>query len=170
MLRLLLMEGFSMMRWITRLAAIGLAAALIGFLWSRANSDFEDEDFDEEIPIEFDVPLESGSTGAPAAINDADTGDGPGANLDGAASGASSAPPTAASPAAVAEPEQDDLTLIRGIGPAFQKRLNDVGIMTFKQLANADPQSLEAGGIEGVGVDLPSWIEQARTLAAGSAG
>ena len=37
--------------------------------------------------------------------------------------------------------------------------------MTFKQLANADPQSLEAGGIEGVGVDLPSWIEQARTLA-----
>ena len=73
-----------MMRWITRLAAIGLAAALIGFLWSRANSDFEDEDFDEEIPIEFDVPLESASAGAgaPAAINDADTGDGPGANLD----------------------------------------------------------------------------------------
>ena len=161
-----------MMRWITRLAAIGLAAALIGFLWSRANSDFEDEDFDEEIPIEFDVPLESASAGAgaPAAINDADTGDGPGANFDGAASGASSAPSTDAAPATVAEPEQDDLTLIRGIGPAFQKRLNDAGIMTFNQLANADPQSLEAGGIEGVGVDLPSWIEQARTLAAGSAG
>ena len=161
-----------MMRWITRLAAIGLAAALIGFLWSRANSDFEDEDFDEEIPIEFDVPLESASAGAgaPAAINDADTGDGPGANLDGAASGASSTPSTAAAPAAVAEPEQDDLTLIRGVGPAFQKRLNDAGIMTFKQLADADPQSLEAGGIEGVGVDLPSWIEQARTLAGGSAG
>src|SRR6476469_1413055 len=85
--RYLLMEGFSMMRWITRLAAIGLAAALIGFLWSRANSDFEDEDFDEEIPIEFDVPLESApaGAGAPAAINDADTGDGPGANFDGAA-------------------------------------------------------------------------------------
>ena len=161
-----------MMRWITRLAAIGLAAALIGFLWSRANSDFEDEDFDEEIPIEFDVPLESASAGAaaPAAINDADTGDGPGANLDGAASDASSAPAGDAAPAAGAEPAHDDLTLIRGIGPAFQKRLNDAGIMTFEQLANADPQSLEAGGIEGVGVDLPSWIEQARALATGSAG
>jgi predicted flap endonuclease-1-like 5' DNA nuclease/nitrogen fixation-related uncharacterized protein len=161
------MEGVSMMRWIIRLAAVGLAAALIGFLWSRANSDFEDEDFDEEIPLEFDVPLETGAAGAPAAVNDADTGEGPGANLDGAASGAASA---AAGDAASAdgESDQDDLTLIRGIGPAFQKRLNDVGITTFSQLANADPQRLEADGIEGVGVDLSSWIEQARTLAAGS--
>src|SRR6476661_11267705 len=110
--RYLLMEGFSMMRWITRLAAIGLAAALIGFLWSRANSDFEDEGFDEEIPIEFDVPLESAAgASAPAGINDADTGDGPGANLDGAASDANSAPSTGSATAAGAEPQQDDLTL-----------------------------------------------------------
>jgi predicted flap endonuclease-1-like 5' DNA nuclease len=160
------MEGVSMMRWIIRLAAVGLAAALIGFLWSRANSDFEDEDFDEEIPLEFDVPLESGAAGAPAAVNDADTGEGPGANLDGAASAESGN----AAPAAHAESGEDDLTLIRGIGPAFQKRLNDAGITTFAQLADADPQRLEADGIEGVGVDLASWIEQARTLAAGSAG
>src|SRR5690348_2295717 len=116
------MEGFSMMRWITRLAAIGLAAALIGFLWSRANSDFEDEDFDEEIPIEFDVPLESAPAGGvPGAVNDGDTGEGPGANMDGAASEASAAPAAGSAPAADAESDRDDLTLIRGIGPAFQK-------------------------------------------------
>jgi predicted flap endonuclease-1-like 5' DNA nuclease len=61
--------------------------------------------------------------------------------------------------------ESDDLTIIRGIGPVFQKRLNELGIMTFRQLADTNPDMLDAEGINGVGVDLESWIEQARELA-----
>ncbi len=37
---------------------------------------------------------------------------------------------------------EDDLKLIRGIGPAFQKRLNTLGIFTFAQLADEDPERL----------------------------
>jgi predicted flap endonuclease-1-like 5' DNA nuclease len=66
---------------------------------------------------------------------------------------------------ATGEAESDDLTIIRGIGPVFQKRLNELGIMTFRQLADTKPDMLDAEGINGVGVDLESWIEQARELA-----
>ena len=36
----------------------------------------------------------------------------------------------------------DDLTVIKGIGPAFAGRLNEAGIDTFDALANNDPASI----------------------------
>ncbi|HJR78555.1 MAG TPA: hypothetical protein VJ821_00700 [Anaerolineales bacterium] len=37
----------------------------------------------------------------------------------------------------------DNLQIIKGIGPAFSKRLNDAGITTFEQLAKLTPQEME---------------------------
>lgn len=173
-----------MMRWLIRLAVGSAVVALLVYLWSRLNQDTDDEDLDDEIPIEFDVPAGLDAPAPPAASESApaghDTGDGPGADttelLDSAptdtgdGSGADktalldSAPADfAAEPAAPAN-GSDDLTLIRGIGPVFQKRLNGIGILTFRQLAEVSPAQLEEAGITGVGVDLDSWVEQARAF------
>ena len=56
-------------------------------------------------------------------------------------------PPPAASAAAppekpVAPPVPDDLTVIKGIGPAVQNKLRALGITTFAELAKADPDAL----------------------------
>jgi predicted flap endonuclease-1-like 5' DNA nuclease len=44
--------------------------------------------------------------------------------------------------AAASEPAPDDLTVIKGIGPAVQKKLHALGIKTFHDLAAADPATL----------------------------
>ena len=44
----------------------------------------------------------------------------------------------------VAAPVPDDLTEIKGIGPAMQNRLRALGITTFADLAAADPDQLLA--------------------------
>ena len=49
---------------------------------------------------------------------------------------------------AASEPVQtksinDDLTLIRGIGPAIEKKLNNAGILSFQSLAGLSVQELE---------------------------
>jgi predicted flap endonuclease-1-like 5' DNA nuclease/nitrogen fixation-related uncharacterized protein len=167
-----------MMRWLIRLSIGASVAALAIYLWSRLNQDYDDDEIEDEIPLEFDVPMEStGSTldapiefdvpldGAAASLDvpaeapslNGDTGVGPGADLD--------QPAPAATGGDSDTTETDDLTVIRGIGPVFQKRLNELGIMTFRQLADTKPDMLDAEGINGVGVDLESWIEQARDLA-----
>ena len=161
------------MRWLIRLAVGGLIVGLLAYAWSQLNSDLDDDDLDDDIPLEFEVPLDS----LPAALNgasdtmaavDADTGEGPGANLAATplddlhtADGGDNR----ARVKRTSDTNGDDLTLIRGIGPVFQKRLYDAGIKTLRQLAESNPTHLEAQGIEGVGVDLASWIEQAQDLA-----
>jgi predicted flap endonuclease-1-like 5' DNA nuclease len=61
---------------------------------------------------------------------------------------AKSGAPKAAEPAAaqpektVAPPVPDDLTVIKGIGPAVQNKLRALGITTFADLAAADPDEL----------------------------
>ncbi|SEW05394.1 DUF4332 domain-containing protein [Halobacterium jilantaiense] len=45
---------------------------------------------------------------------------------------------------AAAEPEPDDLTEIKGVGPAYADRLHDAGVTTFAALADADPDELAA--------------------------
>jgi predicted flap endonuclease-1-like 5' DNA nuclease len=62
------------------------------------------------------------------------------------------APGTSAGPAAkpavtqpektVAAPVPDDLTVIKGIGPAVQNKLRALGITTFADLAAADPDAI----------------------------
>lgn len=72
-----------------------------------------------------------------------------------------------AAPPAAAEEEPppaaaDDLTEITGIGPAMQERLGKIGITTFAQLAEADPDHLrEQLGDLGRLADVRSWIAQA---------
>ena len=53
--------------------------------------------------------------------------------------------PTAAQPEkTVAPPVPDDLTVIKGIGPAVQNKLRALGITTFADLAAANPDELMA--------------------------
>ncbi len=66
---------------------------------------------------------------------------------------------------------KDDLTLINGIGPAFEKALNTVGIHTFAQLAEQTPENLAARmatRITAERIRRDRWIEQARDLARSS--
>src|SRR5918994_427712 len=57
----------------------------------------------------------------------------------------SAAEPEAAQPEkTVAPPVPDDLTVIKGIGPAIQNKLRALGITTFADLAAADPDQLMA--------------------------
>jgi len=61
----------------------------------------------------------------------------------------------------------DDLTRIRGIGPALARRLADRGITTFGQIAAWRPDDVhdvaEALGL-GRGISRQNWIEQAALL------
>jgi len=66
-------------------------------------------------------------------------------------------------------PPADDLTRIAGIGPKISSVLQDVGIMTYSQLADSDVdrlrQILDESGIRLANPD--TWPEQARLAAAG---
>lgn len=66
--------------------------------------------------------------------------------------------------------EKDDLTLINGIGPFIEKKLNDIGIYTYQQIADFDGPKIEQvtrdvayfpGRIE-----KDDWVGQARKLLA----
>lgn len=63
----------------------------------------------------------------------------------------------------------DDLTRIKGIGKIMEKKLHDLGIYSFQQLASLSPE--EARRINAA-IDFPGrvererWIEQARSLTA----
>jgi predicted flap endonuclease-1-like 5' DNA nuclease len=57
-------------------------------------------------------------------------------------SAAESPPKPAARDRAAADRAADDLTLIKGIGPAVQQKLHALGIRTFDDLAAADPETL----------------------------
>jgi len=63
---------------------------------------------------------------------------------------------------------KDDLTLISGIGPAIQKKLNGLGIYTFQQISEFTPQDIEvvASALKvfkgRIGRD--NWIGQAAAL------
>jgi len=59
----------------------------------------------------------------------------------------------------------DDLTEIDGIGPAFAKALNAIGIHTFSQLAAEEPEALAArlgGRVTAARIRSSAWIEQAQ--------
>ena len=67
--------------------------------------------------------------------------------------------------------EKDNLQLINGIGPGVEKRLNDVGVFTFAQLAAPSPADIAAAvadiaGMSAERIVKQDWIGQARKLAA----
>ncbi|MDJ0925377.1 MAG: helix-hairpin-helix domain-containing protein [Acidimicrobiia bacterium] len=57
-------------------------------------------------------------------------------------------------------PQPDDLTEIKGIGPVYASRLSDMGITTFRTLADANPETIATA----LGLSLESaadWASQA---------
>ena len=59
----------------------------------------------------------------------------------------------------------DDLTEIKGIGPKYSARLNELGISTFASLAAADPETLAADFDPRA--DVGDWIAQAQARSPG---
>ena len=61
--------------------------------------------------------------------------------------------------------ESDDLTRIKGIGPTFEARLNEMGYRTFLDLAGWTPEDLDALG-KGLGarIRLKEWSDRAAEL------
>ncbi|MFQ5612598.1 MAG: hypothetical protein ACE5H9_10750 [Anaerolineae bacterium] len=58
----------------------------------------------------------------------------------------------------------DNLTVIKGIGQVYQRKLRDIGINTYRQLADADKEWLHRmlDIKEWQQVNIESWINQAR--------
>jgi hypothetical protein len=65
--------------------------------------------------------------------------------------------------------QADDLTVLEGIGPKVAKVLNEAGIRTFADLAEANPadvqKALDAAGLQMMNPE--GWIEQAKLAAKG---
>lgn len=61
----------------------------------------------------------------------------------------------------------DDLTVIKGIGGTYQRKLREAGYRTYARLAQADVQQLRKvlGVASGQPVDPQEWIDQAKALA-----
>lgn len=76
------------------------------------------------------------------------------------------APVVAATPAVATTP--DDLKLLKGIGPALEKKLHAAGITRFQQIATlsaADITRLENDVLKFAGrIQRDNWIEQAKAL------
>jgi len=66
--------------------------------------------------------------------------------------------------------EADDLAKIEGIGPKVAKTLNEAGILTFEDLANAKVEDIQKiltdAGLRMM--DATTWPEQARLAADGN--
>ena len=60
----------------------------------------------------------------------------------------------------------DDLTVIKGIGGTYQRKLREAGYRTYARLAQADVQQLRKvlGVASGQPVDPQEWIDQAKAL------
>ena len=79
------------------------------------------------------------------------------------------APEPAAAPAAEGE-ILDDLKKLKGVGPVLEKKLHDIGVTSFAQIASWGPEEVAAMdeklNFKGR-IDRDGWIEQAKILADG---
>jgi predicted flap endonuclease-1-like 5' DNA nuclease len=78
------------------------------------------------------------------------------------------APPPGPLPAR-SEPARDDLKLIKGIGPVLERRLHELGVKSFADLATLTPERVKEidEAIEFPGrIERERWIEQAKELLA----
>ena len=64
--------------------------------------------------------------------------------------------------------KKDDLTLISGIGPAIQRKLNDLGIYSFQQISEFTPQDIDSVAeslkVFRGRIGRDNWIGQAAAL------
>ncbi len=80
------------------------------------------------------------------------------------------AAPVAKKPTADPKPAADDISLIDGVGPTYEKKLVSAGITTFAQIAAFDDKAIEDLNEK---LDLKGkivsgeWVEQAKELLAG---
>jgi predicted flap endonuclease-1-like 5' DNA nuclease len=66
-------------------------------------------------------------------------------------------------PAPKAPREPDDLSVLKGIGPVYQTRLADAGVVRFDELAAAEATTV-AAQIEAPVSRVQGWIDEARRL------
>jgi large subunit ribosomal protein L21 len=95
------------------------------------------------VPKDSSVPAENDETVAPSKAEQA----------------------VASAPKLAPERVADDLTVIKGIGPAVQKKLQGLDILTFGDLAAADPDALaeKLKGSQPISVaQVRRWTESAR--------
>jgi predicted flap endonuclease-1-like 5' DNA nuclease len=52
--------------------------------------------------------------------------------------------PTAATRSGPIAPQQDDLKMIKGVGPQIEKKLNNAGVYTFDQMSRLSTEQLQA--------------------------
>lgn len=77
--------------------------------------------------------------------------------------------PTAPPPAAARPESRDDLKRIKGIGPVLERRLHELGVKSFADLAALTPERVKEidEAIEFPGrIERERWIEQAKELLA----
>jgi len=64
--------------------------------------------------------------------------------------------------------DADDLKEINGVGPAYEKKLNEIGIFTYEQISKlkkADIEQLSSiDGISGDKIESDEWVKQAKAL------
>ena len=64
--------------------------------------------------------------------------------------------------------DSDDLTLINGIGPYIEGRLNEIGIFTFQQISNLQPKDIRTITLLidffPDRIEKDRWVEQAKSL------
>ncbi|MEO9336351.1 50S ribosomal protein L21 [Mesorhizobium sp. SB112] len=80
------------------------------------------------------------------------------------------AAPKAAAKAETASVENDDVSLISGVGPALKKKLEEAGITSLKQVADLkkkDAAKLDEDLSLGGRIERDEWVVQAKELLAG---
>jgi predicted flap endonuclease-1-like 5' DNA nuclease len=165
-----------MLRWLLRLLLVGLILGAIGFVVTRLMGQDEDfDDFDDldagfefqETPVEIDVPADDGAgDGAPGTATTAlSAGDSSGDGTGDGAAGSSDDGASDGSTESGGSDNADKLTNITGIGPAYEARLQALGIENVGDLLSADPSSLaDQLGVIGGQAAVEDWIAQARQL------
>lgn len=140
-------------RWLFRLLILGLLAGAAAFVISRLLGQEEDDfdDFDDidagfdfqETPVEIDVPADGGSR-AEARSDATSMGTGSSTDTDASAT-------------------NHKLTDISGIGPAYEARLQALGMNNVAELAQADATHLaEQLDVIGGVTTIEDWITQAK--------
>ncbi|MEZ4768728.1 MAG: wax ester/triacylglycerol synthase family O-acyltransferase [Caldilineales bacterium] len=113
---------------------------------------------------QFDIPVVGGEPAEPSAAEEVDLD----TELARIVSASQQAAGTAQDAADWTAPEGgDDLTRVRGIGPAFASRLAEAGIVSYADLATSTPEALQAiiAAPDWRHPDYQDWIAQAGTLA-----